>query len=78
MALRLSPIAHEASSLSRLCLVSFALIHVAHAQTPTTPSGEAGAPPPVVATTGSLTSIWTKQDRLNEGLFYYQDDKAEE
>jgi hypothetical protein len=73
MGLRLSVIAHEASGLAKLCLVSFALVCVAHAQTPTTASGEAGAPAPVVVTTGPITSIWTKQDRLNDGLFYYPD-----
>jgi hypothetical protein len=61
------------SRLSQLCVVSFALTHVLHAQTPTNPSGEAVAPPPVAFTTGPLTSIWTKQDRLNDDLFYYPD-----
>jgi hypothetical protein len=61
------------SSLSKLCLVCFAVTQVVHAQTPTTPSGEAVAPAPVVVKTGPLTSIWTKQDRLNDGLFYYPD-----
>jgi hypothetical protein len=61
------------SRLLQLCVVSFALTHVLHAQTPTNPSGEAVAPAPVAITTGPLTSIWTKQDRLNDDLFYYPD-----
>ncbi|MGB6603115.1 MAG: hypothetical protein WBE65_02320 [Steroidobacteraceae bacterium] len=61
------------SILSKLCLVSFALTHVVHAQTPTTPSREAVAPAPVAFTTAPLTSIWTKRDRLNVDLFYYPD-----
>ncbi len=61
------------SSLSKLCLVSFALAHAVHAQTPRTSSGEAVAPAPPAFTTGPLTSIWTKPDRLNDDLFYYPD-----
>src|ERR1700730_11865133 len=61
------------SRLSQLCVVSFARSHVLHAQTPTNPSGEAVAPAPVAFTTGPLTNIWTKQNRLNDDLFYYPD-----
>lgn len=73
LAWRHSLTTRQASSLPKLCLVSFALSCTAHAQTPTIASGEADAVAPVVVTTGPLTSIWTKQDRLNEGLFYYPD-----
>lgn len=61
------------SRLSKLCVVTFALTQFLHAQTPTASSGEAVAPAPVAFTTGPLTSIWTKQDRLNDDLFYYPD-----
>ena len=61
------------SSLAKLCLVSVALTHVVRAQSPTTTSGQAVAPAPVVFTTGRLTGIWTKQDRLNDDLLYYPD-----
>jgi hypothetical protein len=61
------------SRLSQLCVVSFALTHVLQAQSPTNPSGEAVTPAPVAFTTGPLTSIWTKQDRLDDDLFYYPD-----
>jgi hypothetical protein len=56
-----------------MCLASFALIHVARAQSPASPSSEAVAPAAVAFTAGRLTSIWTKQDRLNDDLFYYPD-----
>jgi hypothetical protein len=56
----------NASRLSiSLCL--FVLTQVLHAQSPPL------APPVVAVTTGPLTSIWTKQDRLNDDLFYYPD-----
>ena len=61
------------SSLAQLCLVLFALMHVAHAQTPTTPSQEAVTPASVAFTTGPLTGIWTKKDRLKDDLLYYPD-----
>lgn len=49
------------------------LMHVARAQTPMGSSGEAVAPAPLAVRTGPLTSIWTKQDRLSDNLFYYPD-----
>ncbi|HEV2270866.1 MAG TPA: hypothetical protein VGR92_15540 [Steroidobacteraceae bacterium] len=59
--------------LATLCLLMFPLTHVAHAQTRTTSAENAVAPAPVTFTTGSLTAIWTKQDRLKDNLFYYPD-----
>jgi hypothetical protein len=55
-------------------VVSFCVLtHAVRAQTPVAHSGEAIAPAPIAVTTGPLLSIWTKQDRLNDELFYYPD-----